>query len=237
VITAIGVVIPARDEGSTVGACLDALGKALCRLPARVEYATCLVADRCSDNTAEQATHAFAGRPRAATWRNERELTIGEVRALGVRRCLSLLEGHDPGTTLILSTDADSRVDLAWAREHLRRAEEGNHAIAGTAELLDPSGLGPLTRCRYQAVLDDPVRPGGHGNVYGANLGVRADAYTAVGGFSPLSTGEDHDLWRRLGRAGFRRCYDENARVLTSSRLAGRAPHGLAALLRDLSPS
>ncbi|MFD2419651.1 hypothetical protein [Amycolatopsis pigmentata] len=59
----------------------------------------------------------------------------------------------------------------------------------------------------------------------------------ACGGVFPLPTGEDHDLWKRLGRAGFRRCYDENARVLTSSRLAGRAPHGLAALLRRLSPS
>lgn len=234
-IGAVGVVVPARDEAATIGACLDAIAHALRRLPARVDRAVCLVADRCTDGTANAAAAAFGCWEPGLVCRTEADRTIGEVRALGTRRCLSLLAGHRPDETLLLSTDADSRVDPGWAGEHLARAEEGHHAIAGSAELTSPSELRPLARWRYQSVLDDALGPDGHGNVYGANLGVRADAYAAVGGFAALRTGEDHDLWNRLGRAGFRRCYDDRARVVTSSRLSGRAPGGLAALLRDLS--
>ncbi|GAA1949360.1 glycosyltransferase [Amycolatopsis minnesotensis] len=234
-ITAVGVVVPARDEAGTVGACLDAIAHALRRLPARLDRAVCVVADRCTDDTAETAAAAFGGWPPGLICRTERDRTIGEVRALGARQCLSRLAAHHPAETLLLSTDADSRVDPAWACEHFARASEGHHAIAGSAELMSPSALRPLARCRYQSLLEDTLRPEGHGNVYGANLGVRADAYASVGGFAALRTGEDHDLWNRLGRAGFRRCYDDRARVITSSRLSGRAPGGLAALLRDLS--
>ncbi|HVV14573.1 glycosyltransferase family 2 protein [Amycolatopsis sp.] len=233
-IEAVGVVIPARDEETTVGACLDAVGAALQSLPGRLERAVCVVADRCSDRTAETAAAALGGGRWGSVYRSEHDLSLGEVRALGVRQCLSRL-GTDPSVTLLLSTDADSLVDPGWAPAHVARANEGYHAIAGSAELIDPAGLGPLARCRYEAVLDDAAGPEGHGNVYGANLGVRADAYATVGGFAALSSSEDHDLWNRLGRAGFRRCYDETARVLTSARLRGRAPAGLAALLRRLS--
>ncbi|QWF86052.1 glycosyltransferase [Amycolatopsis sp. CA-230715] len=234
-IGAVGVVVPARDEVGTVGACLDAIAHALRRLPARLNRAVCLVADRCTDDTAATAAAAFGGWAPGLVCRTDRDRTIGEVRALGVRRCLSPLAGHRPAEILVLNTDADSTVDPAWACEHLARAEEGHHAIAGSAELLTPSALRPLARCRYQSLLEDALGPDGHGNVYGANLGVRADAYAAVGGFAALPTGEDHDLWNRLGRAGFRRCYDDRARVATSSRLSGRAPAGLATLLHGLS--
>jgi hypothetical protein len=70
--------------------------------------------------------------------------------------------------------------------------------------------------------------------VYGANLGVRADAYLAVGGFGAVATGEDHHLWRRLGQAGYRRSYAAESTVRTSARRHGRAPGGLADLLRSL---
>jgi cellulose synthase/poly-beta-1,6-N-acetylglucosamine synthase-like glycosyltransferase len=83
-------------------------------------------------------------------------------------------------------------------------------------------------------VLADARQAEGPGNVFGANLGVRADAYTSVGGFRPLHTGEDHDLWHRLGSAGYRLCFAADALVTTSSRLRGRATGGLADLLRYL---
>ncbi|ASR37217.1 family 2 glycosyl transferase [Prauserella marina] len=234
-IAAIGVVIPARDEESTVGACIGAVVRALRRLPPWIEKTVCLVADRCSDNTAEAATAALRGAWAGTVLRSEHTRSVGNVRALGTRRCLSLLRNADPARTLLLSTDADSLVAPDWALAHLGRANEGHHAVAGVAELLDSGELGARALRRYRGVLDDAAGPEGHGNVYGANLGVRADAYLAVGGFAPLPTGEDHDLWGRLGLAGFRRCYDRKARVLTSARVTGRAPEGLAALLDRLS--
>ena len=73
-----------------------------------------------------------------------------------------------------------------------------------------------------------------HRHVYGANLGVRADAYLAVGGFPPDGPGEDHGLWRRLGAAGYSLAQPTGVRVRTSARLHGRADDGLAGLLRSL---
>jgi hypothetical protein len=65
-------------------------------------------------------------------------------------------------------------------------------------------------------------------------MGMRASSYLASGGWSMIETGEDHDLWHRLGRIG--RCISSTAvSVRTSARLAGRAPSGFAADLRSIA--
>ncbi|MEV7041578.1 glycosyltransferase [Amycolatopsis sp. NPDC051061] len=232
-ITAVGVVVPARDEASLVGACVRALDLALLRLPAGVARAICVVADRCGDATASVARAAFGDVPGVVVVSRSAR-TVGEVRDLGAARVRALL-GAPAARTLLLSTDADSRVTPGWARAHLARARQGYHAIAGTAELSAPFSTSARALSRYDDVLDRARTTEGHGSVYGANLGVRADAFDVVGGFGPRATGEDHDLWRRLGQAGFRRCYESGAPVVTSARLHGRAPDGLAALLRSLA--
>ncbi|VVJ18914.1 Glycosyl transferase [Amycolatopsis camponoti] len=233
-ITAVGVVVPARDEASLVGACVRALDLSLRRLPAGVARAVCVVADRCRDATAAEACAAFGEVPGVVVVARSAR-TVGEVRDLGVARVRAALGSPAPARTLLLSTDADSRVTPGWARAHLARARQGYHAIAGTAELSDPFSTSARALSRYDDVLDRARTTEGHGSVYGANLGVRADAFDVVGGFGPRATGEDHDLWRRLGQAGFRRCYESGAPVVTSARLHGRAPDGLAALLRSLA--
>ncbi|MCR6482527.1 glycosyltransferase [Amycolatopsis sp. OK19-0408] len=230
-ITAVGVVVPARDEAELIGACLAALAEALARLPPGVERAVCVVADRCTDSTAAVARAAH--RP-ALLVETRAERTIGEVRDLGVARVREAL-GTPATRTLLLSTDADTRVTPDWARAHVARARQGYHAIAGTAELSVPFSTSARALSRYEHVLDRARTPAGHGSVYGANLGVRADAFEVVGGFGRHASGEDHDLWRRLGQAGFRRCFEPGAPVVTSARLRGRAPDGLAALLRSLA--
>jgi cellulose synthase/poly-beta-1,6-N-acetylglucosamine synthase-like glycosyltransferase len=234
-ISAIGAVVPARDEEAGLEACLDALLHALGRLPGRVETAVCVVADRCRDATAHRAARLLAGSPSARVRESASARSIGEVRDLGVREVRRALAGHDPDRVWLLCTDADTRVGPHWARDHLGHADRGWHAVAGMAHLDDDSPLSPSALLRYGRLLGSARTASGHGNVYGANLGVRADAYTAVGGFRPLSTGEDHDLWRRLTRAGFRTCHADDVPVRTSARRVGRAPEGLAALLRTLS--
>ncbi|MDT7724531.1 MAG: hypothetical protein QOI21_1107 [Actinomycetota bacterium] len=239
-ISAIGVVVPAHDEAEFIGPCLQALSCALAELPARIDRAVCVVADRCSDNTAEIARRAFNGWHAGLVSEAGAASSIGEVRDLGMRRVRSILQGHDDTQILLLCTDADTIVASDWACRHVGRAVQGSHAIAGFAELDGPASplsrapLTPEAQLRYNQVLADARRPEGHGNIYGANLGVRADAYTSVGGFRPLSTGEDRDLWCRLGQAGYRLCYAADTLVTTSARLHGRATGGLADLLRSL---
>ncbi len=227
-ITAVGVVVPARDERDLIEPCLRALRQALWRLPARVERAVCVVADRCADDTAARARAVFGGWATGRVVVTGRERTIGEVRDLGTHAARADLAGHAASQVLLLNTDADTRVGVGWAREHLRRVERGAHAVTGPAELAEPFPGSPHAARQYHAVVAGGV------NVYGANLGVRADAFDAVGGFGVCRTGEDHDLWRRLGEAGFHCRVEPAAVVRTSARLDGRAPDGLATLLRTL---
>ncbi|WP_157162789.1 glycosyltransferase [Actinoalloteichus spitiensis] len=233
-IGAVGVVVPARDEAELVGACLRSVLGSLRSLPASVESAVCVVADRCADGTELVARRVLAGHRRAVVVGNDTALTIGEVRDLGVEAVRTLLTGHRAERTLLLHTDADTVVTPRWAAEHVARCREGAHAVAGTARLSSPP-TSRLARIRYRDVLARARRPEGHGNVYGANLGVRADAFAAVGGFGAVAHGEDHGLWRRLDAGGFRVRYDAAATVITSSRVVGRAPAGLAALLASLA--
>ncbi|MFF3442419.1 glycosyltransferase [Streptosporangium sp. NPDC002721] len=76
-----------------------------------------------------------------------------------------------------------------------------------------------------------------HPHVHGANLGVSAAAYLAVGGFSALPTGEDDALVRALESAGRRVLRTTGVSVVTSARRDPRAPDGfghfLARLERD----
>ncbi|OXM57568.1 family 2 glycosyl transferase [Amycolatopsis thailandensis] len=226
-ITSVGVLIPARDEATHLPNCLSALREALRELPPGIERRVCVVADRCRDDTAELAAKAGA-----QVCVNTHDLTIGAVRALGARHLLSGLNHHAATRTLLLSTDADTVVERDWAVRHVRRAEAGWDAVAGTAQL--DSRLVAAAQPHYEALLAQARNPAGHGNVYGANLSVRASAYRTVGGFLPIRTAEDHDLWHRLFRAGFRVAYADEAKVTTSARLDGRAPEGLSARLRTL---
>jgi cellulose synthase/poly-beta-1,6-N-acetylglucosamine synthase-like glycosyltransferase len=206
VIRRVAVVLPARDERETVGDCLRAIWLAA---PSSVDVTVCVVADQCRDDTASLA------RPLADVLVNRLDYPLGTVRDLGVRRSLT----WPAKECWVLNTDADSRLDPATIATHLRLADRGAHAVAGDVCLDD----------------DQVVLPKGrHERVYGANLGVRGDVYLAVGGFGPLSTGEDQHLWDRVKLAGFRAVTTPHAPVTTSSRLRGRASGGLADLLAAL---
>lgn len=236
-ITGVGVVIPARDEQDHIEHCLDALAAALARLPVATAHAVCLVLDRCQDRTPERASRALARHPDLVVdvLTNHRPRTIGGLRHLGLRRALRRLADRPAHHLWLLSTDADSRVGPDWALDHLRHADRGAHAVAGTTELDHPASLGPRRLARYHRLVAAGTHGASHTHVYAANLGVRADAYLAVGGFPPVSTGEDHHLVRRLRAAGRPVIAATDIPVHTSARLGGRAVGGLADLLRDLT--
>ncbi|MEQ3553407.1 glycosyltransferase family 2 protein [Pseudonocardia nematodicida] len=220
-IEAVGVLVPARDEEQRIGRCLDAVHRALRH--AGVPGLVCVVADRCTDRTADVA----AGR--AEVVGTTRPRPIGAVRDLGARRLL----GRLPGAAWILSTDADSVVPRSWVADHLRHAAAGADAVAGAVELDDPGTLPEIVRERYDRVLRAPSRTG-TGHAYAAALGVRASALRAVGGFPAVPVGEEHALLARLRAAGFAVVWADDAAVRTSARTVGRATGGLAGLLADL---
>ena len=71
--------------------------------------------------------------------------------------------------------------------------------------------------------------------MHAANLGLRADVYEAIGGWSAHTVvGEDHELWRRLRIAGADLIQPLDVPVVTSSRTAGRIVGGFASTLARL---
>ena len=70
--------------------------------------------------------------------------------------------------------------------------------------------------------------------MHGANLGFRASAYLAAGGFPALPTAEDRALVAELAAAGARVLRTRALPVTTSARREARAPHGFSRHLAEL---
>jgi glycosyltransferase involved in cell wall biosynthesis len=222
---AVAVVVPARDEERHVVACLRSVRRALDRLGV-AEHRLVLVADRCRDRTVSRALAAVGP---CGTVMERDDGNVGSARAAGVA---AALDGWDraPERLWLASTDADTVVAHDWLERHLAHASAGAHGVAGVVDLLDaPSALERRFRDRY---VSDPRAA--HSHVHGANLGLRADWYHRVGGWSPMRTGEDRDLWDRLRGGGARLVSDASSTVRTSARLRARAPDGFAGDLRAL---
>lgn len=217
----ISVVVPARDEEPTLGACLDALALAARRCPVPVDVV--VVADRCRDRTAQIARAAGVHVLVSECGQ------VGAARAAGVRAALAGPPTLSRDAHWIASTDADSLVPADWLRWHARTAAAGVDLLLGTVRLAGPAGAHRAWRERYAA----GEWATGHVHVHGANLGVRASVYLAAGGFPALPAHEDRALAERVRAVpGARVLASSRFPVTTSDRLLGRAPEGVAA---DLS--
>ncbi|MET0135593.1 MAG: glycosyltransferase, partial [Kibdelosporangium sp.] len=207
-IRSVAVVVPARDEQSSIGACLRGIQAAVRVLPPAVASTVCVVLDRCQDGTGAVA------RSMADVVVDSLDGPLGGVRDIGVRRSLT----YPADECWVLNTDADSVVPPDWIATHLRFAERGAHAVAGDVRLAGWDDYDESFRTTYRQLVR-----GSRERIYGANLGLRGDVYLAVGGFELLPTGEDQRLWDRVKLAGCRTVNTARAPVVTSSRTRGRA--------------
>ena len=145
--------------------------------------------------------------------------------------------------TLLLTTDADTRVDRDWIR-NTRTLMGSTDMVCG--DIWRDDGHGNTIRAphehyyhdlhrlrrRIDPVAHDADDP--HPQNFGASLALRRDVYYAIGGCPALPSNEDVHLVRAVRRHGFRVRQDRSVRVLTSSRRQGRAVGGLAeALVRE----
>lgn len=228
-IRTVGVVVPAVNEQATIGTCLDALAAARERLGTvigrDIQVRVMVVLDCCSDETAAIVLgHRDVESVMCSVGR------VGAARRLGTHQLLAGA-GVDRRQLWLANTDADSTVPQDWLVRQVHEAERGAHLVLGT--VLPDHGLDAATE---QAWFDQHRLHDDHPHVHGANLGIRADVYTALGGWPARSTGEDVALAERAASAGHLRIV-RTARipVRTSSRLTGRAPHGFAGFLRGLT--
>lgn len=237
-ILAVAVVVPARDEQERIEACLASVLTSLAALPATIGATVCVVLDRCRDETESLARQVIgrATRTRAAVdlVSTTTRRTVEQVRNHGVRRLLRRHAGTLTAQTWVLSTDADTVVPADWALRHLRHADTGADIVAGLADLDDPGTLSPEALCRYTDLVTAGSAEHRHTHAYGANLGVRAAPFLAVGGFPAVAAGEEHALLARLRGNGYRVAAPLDVRVRTSARRHGRAQGGLADLIDRL---
>ncbi|MEO6943145.1 MAG: glycosyltransferase [Lacisediminihabitans sp.] len=220
------VVVPARDEAETLRACMQSIERARRAIDGVVQVHTVLVLDTCTDNSA-----SVAGEFGDTTVLSVRFANVGKSRARGVAYGLRRI-GDDPAAVWIATTDADSVVADGWLREHVRAFRSGADAFVGSVVPL----LDDLDESRRRAWLASHSPGSTLGHVHGANLGIRADAYLAAGGFTARKREEDVSLVHKLRRTNARIMHSEREPVTTSSRLVGRVEGGYAQYLTDLVP-
>ena len=230
----VGIVVPVHDEAERLPACLHALERAVGEVADRVDCITVVVLDSCTDASRSIVEAWSSSRERARVIIDARN--VGVARAAGMDRAIEAMGDAQLDTVWLASTDADSVVPSRWIREQLRVADGGVDAIAGTIHVSDWSERPASLADRFRAFYESLGSTEAHGHVHGTNLGVRASAYLAAGGFEPFRTGEDHALWKALGRIeGIRRVSSRQLAVTTSARAFARAPDGFGRFLDGLS--
>jgi glycosyltransferase involved in cell wall biosynthesis len=224
-IEAVGVVVPAHDEETLLPACLAALDRVAGGIG--VPVSVLVVADTCTDGTAA-AARACGARVIAIGARN-----VGAARAAGMAELLRLTAGVDPSAVWLATTDADTVVPSGWLERQLSYADQGWDVVLGTVAVADWDGHPAHVPAAFDALYE--FGDGPHQHVHGANLGIRASAYLAAGGFRSLRTAEDHALLAAATEAGCSVLKASDIIVQTSARRRARAPLGFSHLLRTLA--
>lgn len=252
------VVVPARDEESTIGRTLARLrcqcdGHGVLLDPAR--YEIIVLANNCTDATAAAVRGAAQQAGGPPIHLIERDLPqpwahVGGARRLLMDEASRRLRATAGGNGLIATTDADTAVASDWLAAMLCEVEQGAEAIGGRA-LLDRGERAALPAAveerylldlgyrrlvmEYTSRVDpEPWDPWPrHHQHFGASLALTVAAYERVGGLPPLPAREDEALYQALLLVDARFRHSPAVRVVTSARLAGRTSIGLAAQLRD----
>ncbi len=210
----IAVVVPAHDEAAQIGACLRSIKRAAGCTALRGEPVLLVVVlDACSDHTGSIA-RALGAVTVSVDARN-----VGVARAAGVETALRA------GARWLACTDADTTVAADWLSVQLALDVD---AVCGTVAVEDWGVYGQAMRRHYDATYNDRD---GHRHIHGANLGVSARAYRAVGGFPGLACSEDVALVEALERHGASIAWSAAPRVVTSARRDYRAAGGFGATL------
>jgi len=238
------VCIPAHNEAAALPALIKALDRQTVEGPLRV----LVLANNCSDGTA-QGAHLAAQR---IDLRVE-EISLPPERAnAGVARGLAMTAGaqwlRETGGAggVLLSTDADTLPPQHWVAANLRAIDAGCEAVGGEIRFPEADVPEWLRQTRAQVVrywaavraLSDRIDPvphdpwPRHGDHTGASLALTLAAYEAAGGVPQIPTGEDNALVAAVERQGGRVRHDPNVWTTVSVREDGRAAGGMAAEMR-----
>ena len=223
----LAVIVPAANEEQNIAACLASIAAARADLArsrtAAVQVQVFVVLDDCQDQTAAIAVRFPGVRP--VTIRAGR---VGAARHAGA---LAAIGSAPPARELWLAnTDADCAVPRDWLSFMVAESRRDTQVMLGT--VLPGPGISAALKVAWMS--RHHLREG-HPHIHGANFGIRADTYLTLGGWQPLTLGEDADLAGRAAAAGnLRIIRTASIPVITSSRTAARAPGGFASYLTAL---
>jgi cellulose synthase/poly-beta-1,6-N-acetylglucosamine synthase-like glycosyltransferase len=245
------VALPVRDEEQRLPACLRALAQQRDQLgqPTQPTLVRIVVfANNCTDQSASLARRL--GKCLSLDLRVvEARLPPAAAHAGAARRAAMdfaeawLVEGGE-WDGVILTTDADSQVAPNWIAENLAAFRAGAEAVLGRIDLDGEGKLLPDALHQRGALEDtyerlltelswllDPLEHNPwphHATISGASLGITRTAYCRIGRLPRVPLGEDKALIALLSREDAKIRYCPTAHVITSGRINGRAPGGVA---------
>ncbi len=239
------VAIPVRNEAERIAGCLEALDG---QVGAQVAHVVLLL-NNCTDGSADIARRVTL---RSGTRLHLLERTLpphlanaGHARRLAILAAASLAGPDD----VLLTSDADARVDPDWLAANLAVIAAGADVVAGWVEL-DPIEWGNIParlheddarECAYDRLCDeiharldpDPADPlPRHTQHSGASIAVTMAAYRLTGGVPDVPSGEDRAFMAALRRAGAKVRHAPEVHVVVSGRTCGRSVGGMADTIR-----
>ncbi|MFU8863350.1 MAG: glycosyltransferase [Rhodobacterales bacterium] len=243
----VAIVIPARNEENRIQACLSAIADAIDRTPVTVGVILCV--NDTQDGTTRKASTIMR-------MRGVHHLIldlhfapgtggVGRARDLGCR----LSQRIAGAPSVLMTTDADSRVDHNWITANLAELE-GADIVFG-AIIPDPEELldiwpqlarhGSIEQEYANAAVRlvhqlDPLPHDPdpqHRTPAGASIAVTATALQRLGGIPWVPVSEDRMLATRAEALDLRIRHASRPKVMTSCRLTGRAEGGMATTLRE----
>ncbi|MDJ0314895.1 glycosyltransferase [Arthrobacter sp. H35-D1] len=223
----IAVVVPSRNEAALLPRSLSALEESTRRMTLKfphVRTSLTVVLDSSTDTSAELLARHPQVRVRSVSFGR-----VGAARNAGIAAALSAA-GVPSSRLWVATTDADSAVPVDWLEHHYTRALAGVDVLVGTVEPF-PAELDPSRLVQWHAWHE--LREG-HSHVHGANLGFRADIFTALGGFPDIGLHEDREFVAIARARGSVVQATDACRVRTSGRLQGRVEGGFAGFLATL---
>lgn len=226
-ITCMAVVVPARNEAALLPAALTALDAATRAFTAKNPGVTVSVTVAL-DSTTDNSRELLAQHRGVQTVTLEAGL-VGTARNAGIVTAWARAQ-VPPEQLWIANTDADSEVPSHWLQRQYELAIAGAHMVVGTVE---PGSLEAQGNLMQRWLARHEFREG-HPHVHGANLGLRADVFTGLGGFKDQGLHEDRDLVRQARARGYKVLSTDSCRVKTSGRLQGRVNGGFADFLGAL---
>jgi 2-polyprenyl-3-methyl-5-hydroxy-6-metoxy-1,4-benzoquinol methylase/GT2 family glycosyltransferase len=214
----VDIVIPTRGRGALVGVTIDSICQS------RYGDFKLWIVDQSEDGATEAAVTPHCRADSRVRYVRSRSCGSNQARVEGVAA------GHAP---YILFTDDDCRVDPGWVAAMTTELSDQEHsAVFGRVipdqefEAEQTDGARAVSPAIRLAVKDHPRRQEFAGNRFrldfghGANMGLRRDAYQAIGGFDrllgcggPLRAWPERDLGYRILSRGGRIIYTPEAVV------------------------